>query len=597
VYTQVERAFRLDTELGGESALLESFEGTEAISTPFHFLVRFLTEKPLQMKNLLRTEATITVQKDLAANDTYFHGHFWSVQQRADSVDGLFAYEAELVPFLKLLELEVHCRAFHTATVEEIVSSIFADRGLEHYRFDLQSSLPKRDYCVQYRETDLNFVSRLLEEEGIFYFFQHAPGKHELVLTDKKAGLPVCPSVSGAQYHPLNGGIGEADAVSDLDVQYRLHAGAAASNDYNFETPKVSLSSSLDGSSKGSLYDYPGRYATKSDGDRYVRIRLEAEETRSATILGTSNCAGFRSGHLFQLRSHPQNELNKQYLLIGIQHTGVNQSYRGSADSHGASYRNSFRAIPQTLQYRPPRVSPRALVHGTQTAVVTGPASQEIFTDQYGRVKVQFFWNTDSEKSSCWIRVAQTWAGKNWGSVAIPRVGQEVVVDFLEGDPDRPLIIGCVYNADQMPPYTLPANKTRSGVRSHSSEGGATSNCNELYFEDLKGQELLFLQAELDYQLKVKHDRKEEIGNDDALQIGHNRSTSVAVNDSMSVGSDRSADIGKNDSVTVGAKFSVVAGEEIQFSAPGGSITIGADGITIQSPMTVVIQGAMVQIN
>lgn len=509
----------------------------------------------------------------------------------------MFVYEAELVPFLKLLDLETHCRIFHNATAETIISSVFADRGLEQYRFELQATLPKREYRVQYRETDLNFVSRLLEEEGIFYFFDHSQDKSELVLTDKKAGLPDCPSSSSAEYRPVEGGTGEVNTVFELDVRCRLHAGTAASNDYNFETPKVSLSSSLDSSSKGSLYDYPGRYTNKSDGDRYVRIRLEAEETQSTVVQGTSNCAGFRSGHLFQLRAHSQQELNSHYLLVGVQHTGVNQSYRGAADSHGASYRNSFRAIPQAVQYRPPRVSPRALVHGTQTAVVTGPSGQEIFTDKYGRVKVQFFWNGESEKVSCWIRVAQTWAGKNWGSIAIPRVGQEVVVDFLEGDPDRPLIIGSVYNADQMPPYALPDHQTRSGIRSHSSENGVTSNCNEIYLEDLKGQELLFLQAELDYQLNVKHDRKETIGNDNALQVGQNRSISVAGNDSISVGSDRSADVAKNDSITAGTKFSVVAGEEIQFSAPGGSITIGAAGITIQSPMTVVIRGSMVQIN
>jgi type VI secretion system secreted protein VgrG len=209
---------------------------------------------------------------------------------------------------------------------------------------------------------------------------------------------------------------------------------------------------------------------------------------------------------------------------------------------------------------------------------------------------VRFFW-TSADSNSCWVRVAQTWAGKNWGSIAIPRVGQEVVVDFLEGNPDRPLIIGSVYNADQMPPYDLPGNKTRSGIRSHSSEGGSVSNCNEIYFEDLMGDEVLFVQAERDHQLTAKHDRTTNIGNDDTIKIGHNRTTNVVVNDSCSVGSDRSANVSQNDSLQVGSKLSIVAGQEIKLSAPGGSITIGETGITIQSPMTIVIQGELIKIN
>jgi type VI secretion system secreted protein VgrG len=296
------------------------------------------------------------------------------------------------------------------------------------------------------------------------------------------------------------------------------------------------------------------------------------------------------------MENHVQRDWNQKYLLLSVEHVAQNQSYRGDTSAHDANYENTFRAMPYGVQYRPGLRTPRPIVRGTQTAIVIGPQGQEIYTDQYGRVQVRFFW-ADSDSSSCWVRVAQSWAGKNWGAIAIPRVGQEVVVDFLEGNPDRPLIIGSVYNADQMPPYELPANKTRSGVRSRSSEGGSVSNSNEMYLEDRLGEELFFIQAERDHQVKVKHDRSSEVGHDDRLRIGHNRTAQISLNDSLSIGSDRTSDVGKNDSLRVGAKLEVVAGQEIKLTAPGGSITIGPTGISIESPMTITVQGTLVKIN
>jgi type VI secretion system secreted protein VgrG len=283
-YTQENRTFRLDTKLGCESTLLESFEGREAISEPFRFTVKFLSQKPLDMDGLLGTAVVLTVQKDFADTELYFHGHLWSIRQLAGSQDGLFPYEATFVPLLRLLELQAHCRIFHNSTVQDIVSKVFSDRGLANYRFDLQSAPPKREYCVQYRETDLNFVSRLLEEEGIYYYFQHAKDKHTLVMTDKKANLPACPSSASAQYHPVTGGLGLSNSVFELEALRQMRAGRVEFNDYNYETPKVSLSASLDSAKTGDLYDYPGRYTTKSDVDRYARFRLEVDEARFSAI-------------------------------------------------------------------------------------------------------------------------------------------------------------------------------------------------------------------------------------------------------------------------------------------------------------------------
>lgn len=596
MYTQTERAFRFDTCLGADKVLLQSFEGTEAISSLFRFVVRFLSDTHVDIAGMLGTKANLAVQSEFAEMPVYLHGRIWSLRQRADSVEGLFAYEAELVPSLQLLTLYRSCRIFHRASVKTIVANVLDSHGLKNYRFDLQSALSAREYCVQYQETDLDFLTRLLEEEGIFYYFEHTADQDELVLSDRKTGLPQCPAGAEAQYHPVAGGLGAANPVFTFEVRQQMTPGGVETADYNFETPKVSLTATLDGNPNGVLYEYPGWYGTKPDGERYVRIRLEEEEARIAEMSGTSSCVGFRAGHSFQLNDHVYRDWNKPYLLTSVRHQGRNESYRGEARSSAARYENSFRAIPWGVQYRPRRKTIRPIVHGTQTAVVTGPKGQEIYTDRYGRVQVRFFW-ADADSLSCWVRVAQTWAGKNWGSVAIPRVGQEVVVDFLEGNPDRPLIIGSVYNADQMPPYELPANKTRSGVRSHSSEGGSVSNCNEIYLEDRMGEEIFFLQAERDHEIRVKHDRKADVTNDDTLQVGHNRSVQISVNDSVSVGGDRSASVGKNDTVTIGAKLEITAGEEIKLTAPGGSITIGAAGISIESPMTITVRGALVQIN
>jgi type VI secretion system secreted protein VgrG len=348
--------------------------------------------------------------------------------------------------------------------------------------------------------------------------------------------------------------------------------------DYNFTTPRVDLNVELESGAPGEVFDYPGVYQDRDGGDRLARVRLEEHEAKLKTVAGTSACDGFRCGHTFSLSNH-SSALDKQYTLLSVEHQAKNQGYRAAAGAGSGKYSNRFEAMLATTQYRPARRARKALVHGTQTAVVTGPDGEEIYVDEYGRIQVRFFWS--GEEHSCWVRVAQTWAGKNWGTAYWPRVGQEVVVDFLEGDPDRPLVIGSVYNADQMPPFALPANKTKSGVRSRSSQGGGASQCNEIHFEDKTGQEKLFIQAERDQEITVKHDRTVQIANDEVIRVGHNRTSNINT----------------TDSITAGTNVTISAGQEIKLSSPGGSITIGPSGITIQSPGVIVIQGSMVKIN
>ncbi len=577
-YTQENRAFRWETTLGRDKALLESFEGREAVSQPFHFRVRFLSLTAVNLESLLGTAATLTAQRRTAAGP-HFHGHLWSIRQCAASADSLFCYEAELVPKFRFLELQAHCRIFHNQSAKQIITTVFGERGLTDFEFDLQGDPPAREYCVQYRETDFHFVSRLLEEEGIYYFFRHEPTKHTLVLSDKKSGLPACPVHATAVYRPVTGDVLVQNPVFEFESMQRLGAGRVSLSDYNFETPKVNLEVSMEGGATGELFEFPGCYPDKSAGDRLARIRLEEQEASLVAVNGTSACDGFRTGHTFSLTAHRQSECNRAYLLLEVKHKGRNAGYQADSDSGADTYENHFTAIPASTPYRPPRLTPKALVRGTQTAVVTGPDGEEIYVDEYGRIQVRFFWN--KEQHSCWVRVAQTWAGKNWGAASWPRVGQEVVVDFLEGDPDRPLVIGGVYNADQMPPYALPENKTRAGVRSRSSRGGSASNANEIYLEDKTGQEKMFIQAEKDQEIQVKHDRTMVVANDETIRVGHNRT----------------ANISTTDTVTAGTNITMSAGQEIKLSSPGGSITIGPSGIEIMSPGTITIRGSMVLIN
>ena len=312
MYTQTDRSFRFDTCLGRDKALLEGFEGTEALSKPFRFLVQFLTESRIDMVGLLGTQATLGVQSEFTDSPVYFNGRIWSVRQRSDAVHGLFAYEAELTPALQLLELHRSCLIFHKSDVKTMVSKVLDSHGVKNYRFDLQSSLPTREYCVQYRETDLNFVMRLLEEEGIYYFFQHSEDKHELILSDRKTGLPTCPSGQTATYHPVQGGLGLTSPIFSFESRNRMRSGGVELNDYNYETPKVSLSANLDSNANGLLYEYPGWYGTKSDGEHYARIRLEEEEVQDPELSGRSSCSGFRTGHAFQMNGHPYRDWNQQ---------------------------------------------------------------------------------------------------------------------------------------------------------------------------------------------------------------------------------------------------------------------------------------------
>ncbi len=406
-------------------------------------------------------------------------------------------------------------------------------------------------------------------------------------------------------------------------AEQELRPGKYALTDYNFQTPNTSLMANVQtvaeigGNTKYEIYDYPGIHINKSEGDTVTKLRMEEEEAAHHLVAGSGNCRSFAPGYKFHLDEHSRRDQNGDYLLTEVTHSAsVGDSYSGSGGGSEETYTNHFTCIPFSVPFRPQRLTPKPIVQGPQTAVVVGPAGEEIYPDKYGRVKVQFFWDRlgkKNENSSCWVRVSQPWAGKNWGAVSIPRIGQEVIVEFLEGDPDRPIITGRVYNDDQMPTYPLPDHKTRTTFMSRSTKGGGSANYNELRFEDKKGSEQIFINAEKDMDHRVENDSREFIGNDRSLIVKHDQKEKVegdlhaetAGNRNEKVGQTMSLQVGQNLQEKSGQNFAHEAGMEIHLKAgmnvvieAGLQLTIKASGGFINiGPAGIAISGTLVLIN
>jgi type VI secretion system secreted protein VgrG len=636
--TQDGQPFRIDTSLGSDELLLHQFTGAEGISVPFAFDVELLSENDaVSAADLLRTGAALTFHLP-GGGERIVHGlirRFAQMGQR----DQLTSYRAEIVPWLWFLSLSSDIRIFQNLTVLEIVEQVFKAQGYSDFEIKCTRAYPKREYCVQYRETNLDFVSRLLEEEGIFYFFEHTSSKHTLVLADDNSSVPDCAGGGAAR---LSGeAVDGEDVVLSVTDDQVVRVGKVTLTDHDYLQPSLSLQQSVSGDGKEEVYDYPGLYTKPEDGDRFALIRLQEREAFAHLLTGEGTFRGFQSGSRFDLKGHYRRSVNGSYVLTSVSHSGGNGSYRAWEDRQ-PRYANTFTCIPSAVPFRPSRATPRPHVYGSQTAIVVGKSGEEIWVDKHGRVKVQFHWDREGgrdENSSCWVRVSSSWAGKGWGWIQIPRIGQEVVVDFLEGDPDRPIITGRLYNAEQVPPYALPDQQTQSGVKSRSSKSGGTDNFNEIRLEDLKGSEHIYVHAEKDMQEVVENDRTRSVGHDESITVGNDRTASVGNNqsvsiganqsltvggnrtdsidqddslnvsgnhslsvtknesvdvsgkraasiakdDSLSVGEKRSTQVGKDDQLQVGKKLVIDAGDQIVLKSGKGSITIKKDGsITIK---------------
>ncbi|MDB5306043.1 MAG: Phage-related baseplate assembly protein [Gemmataceae bacterium] len=528
--SQNRRLFTLTTPLGPDAFLMTGFRGREELSRPFSFTLDLVSENTAVAPADLVGQAVGWTVNEPADNPRYFHGFVKKLVTGPQMSRSLRNYQAEVVPWLWFLTRTADCRIFQNKTVPDILKAVFALFGFSAYKESYQGSYPVREYCVQYRETAFDFVSRLMEEYGIFYSFAFAAGSHTLVLADAPAAYADCAQPT-AEYRP------DSDAmwgVYQWDRAYEYRSGKATHTDYNFITPSTNLLAStattvsLPGITGYDLYDYPGRYKVGADGTALAKVRIEEVEVGYDTAAGEGRNPSFLPGGKFALTVHPADD--GSYVLLAVEHTGT-ENWVAGTQSGAADYRNSFTCAPAATPFRPARTTPRPAVPGPQPAVVVGPAGEEIYTDQYGRIKVQFFWDRVGQKnetSSCWMRVAEMWAGQNWGMVFTPRIGQEVLVDFLEGDPDQPVVTGRVYNAEQMPPYALPANMTQSGVKTRSTKGGGAADFNELRFEDKKGNEDVYFHAQKDFHRVVEHDDDLQVGHDQTITIKNDRTLTVS---------------------------------------------------------------------
>lgn len=567
------RPLQIDGPFGDNPVIVRSIQGEERISGLFRYGVELASEAPdLDFSRIVGEAASVSLHSEDGRR------HVWSgvaAQLTQAGRDGRFTlYSLELRPWFWLLTMHSDCRIFQNMTAPEIVKRVFDDLGFKHYRDALTRTYDQREYCVQYREDSFRFVSRLLEEEGIYYYFEHGEDTHTLVLGDDPGAHEPIPFYPTVRIEAGSTGVTEPGVIAACAVRQRVTVQQYKAQDYNYLTPRTDLLAVVSGKGTSrSVYEYPAGLIKKDAVTRRAEIGLEAAEAGGRVLLGDGHCFAFRPGYWFTLAGHPRADWNAGYVLTAV-------NFRFDGDS---PYTNHFEAIPRPVPFRPERVTERPRIAGSQTATVCGKEGEEMWTDPQGRVLVHFHWDLRgrrNENDSCWIRVAQGSAGKQWGAVFLPRVGQEVIVSFLDGDPDRPIVTGCVYNGEHPPPYALPEEGSRSGIRSAAG--------NEVSFEDKKDGEELALRAQRDLKLIALNDLAMEVKSgrtvtieekDDALSIrkGNRTVEIVAGNEAHSVKGTRTVTVGGEEIRKNEANF----GQEVSgsfFIKVSGDVTIEAGG-------------------
>ena len=533
-----------------------------------------------------------------------------------------YGYQATVRPRLWFLTRTSDCRIFQEMSVPDIVKKVFEDHSVALFEFKLFRSYRKWNYCVQYRESDFNFVARLLENEGIYWYFKHTDGKHKLILVDSQSAHDAVPNHDTLPYYENAAGAPpDTEFVSNWTFSREVKTGKSVLASYDFERPSTNLKVEKEKTRSHDLgdyemFDYQGDYIQSADGTQLAEDRVDELQARFQLLRGTSNGHSIEAGHLLKLSHHPRDDQNAEYLVTAMSIHAHNDSHESGSGGSGG-YDCSFSAIPSAQQFRPPRRTPKPFVQGPQTAVVVGPGGEEIFTDKYGRVKVQFHWDRygkKDDKSSCWVRVSHPWAGKNFGGMHVPRIGQEVVVGFLEGDPDQPLITGRVYNAEQMPPWDLPANATQSGILTRSSKGGGYGNANAIRFEDKQGSEQLWIHAEKNQDIEVEndethwvgHDRTKTVDHDETVHVKHDRTETVDNNETITIHANRTEVVDKEESITIHGGRTEIVDKEESISIHGGrtekvdkdeSITIGGGRTeTVANNESITINGGRTEV-
>jgi len=564
----------------------------------------------------------------------YFHGHVMTISHRG--WQGKFA-KYELEPWLGFLDKTKDCRIFQHQSVVDIFTRIFDENGFSDYKINLSDTYAPIEYCVQYRESDMNFVNRMLEQEGIYYHFEQLEDKHILVLSDSPSAHEIIPGCEDLPFYPPGSVVREENFVESWSNSVSVGSGSYALNAFDFEKPRAGLETNA-AISQGhdhadmEVYDYQNGYTLREDGSRYAQLRMEQLHSATQEFQGVSNCPYLQAGGLFSISKHPVDMNNGEYLLSKVYYYITTGSYE-SGEQDNVQMEIGFSCIPSQTQYRPPLYAQAPVISGNQTAIVVGPDGEEIWTDEYGRVKLHFHWDRYSERNencSCWVRVSQLWAGGNWGSVFTPRMGQEVIVDFIEGNPNKPLIVGRVYNADNMPPYALPENQNQSGIKTRSTKGGSVETFNELRFDDTLGAETLTIHAEKDQHLSVEndeshfvgndradevindetitigHDRTEKVGNDEIIEVvndraqtigndenltvNNNRTHTIATDETLSVGNNRVTDVATDDTTNIGANYKISIGADEKRDVGANRTTSVATDETLDVGKTITVQ-------
>jgi type VI secretion system secreted protein VgrG len=603
---------RVTTSLGEETLKLASMTGTEALGRPFKFeLDLYSSEGDVKLPSLLGEP--VTVELELQDGEVRYLNGVATRFACTGSSGRHTLYRATLRPWFWLMTRAVDCRIFQHKTVPDVIKEVFRTYGFSDFDELLSRGFREWEYIVQYRESAFNFVSRLMEQEGIYYYFKHQNGKHVLFMTDFYSGHLPGPGYEEIPFFPpYSGEMRETEHVDAWRVAQEIQPGKFTLDSFDFKKPKADLLSVLnapDNKSEFEVYDYPGEYEETADGEVYARMRTEQATSEYELVDGHTNARGLCVGNHFILQGHPRKDQNREYLVTSATFTlDVGDYESADAGGRGPTYRSSFQALETNTPYRPARETPKPLITGPQTAIVTGKAGDEIHTDKYGRVKVKFHWDrgeAKDETSSCWVRVAQIWAGARWGAMHIPRVGQEVIVEFLEGDPDQPIVTGRVYNSDNMPPYDLPGNKTQSGLKSRSTLGGNMNHFNELRFEDKKGEEQVYLHAERNMDTMIENDetltvggnRTKKVKKDEHNEITQNRHDIVVLDETIEIGQNRKETVTGTETIdVVGTRTEHVIGFETVTLDSGRYTEItGIDEKMVKGNVSTTVTGAALE--
>jgi type VI secretion system secreted protein VgrG len=585
-FTQDNRFMRVESALGKDTFLLRRLRATESFSQLFSIELDLLSyEGNIRAEDIVGSHiATFIGTNGLQPRP--LNGFVKSFAYTGLEKRGLYGYKAELVPWLWFLDKRTNCRVFQNQTVQQIIESMFSELGFSDFSFSLIDTHPPVEYCVQYQESDFNFISRLLEQEGLFYFFEHKTDKHILHIADNSAAFIFLDE----KLIEHSSGSRAKHGIQGWQHRFQYCSGGFAQTDYNFENANLSLltetptSIKLNNNSALERFEFPGNYSESQRGQNLTRIRMQQEEAGYQAVSATGNFHQLEVGKKFKLRSdEAAADDKKNFVIAEIRHEAYEGSYLDEGnkedDINASRYQNEFICLPEEVTYRPPLTTSKPRIDGVQTAVVVGKPGDDIYTDKYGRIKLQFYWDRygkKNETSSCWVRVATPWAGSKWGTLNIPRVGQEVVVTFVNGDPDQPLVIGSVYNSTNMPPVGLPEGKNYAGMKSRSVKAGAGS-FNEFSLDDSGGSEQVKLHAQKDYNTTVGNNLSSSVTANATYNVDGNSSSTVGGNSSLSVtGNDSTSVQGNQDYSVQGNRSATVTGNLTENTSGKVESSIGA---------------------